>query len=225
MKIPKLKGRLEYILSTIENNDGHFYDLCCDHGHLGLNVLKLYDFSKIFLIDQVPVIIEKLSLNIKDSDIPMPERLNIICLDATILKLKENKVNTILIAGIGGDLAIKILENLLPQLSIDDTVIISPHTELLKVRSYLRSSSLRLVSEGLVKERHKYYEVIKLKLSPAYEKVSLIGDRLIEKSNKKELLEYFDEQIKYYELKRKYSNKVIYEETLKEYKASKIKLL
>lgn len=225
MKIPTLKGRLEYLLRTIDNNHGHFYDLCCDHGHLGLNVLKHYNFSKIFLIDQVSEIIDKLSVKIKDSDIPEAKRINIICLDAKILKIQNEFINTIFIAGIGGELTIKILENLIPQLKDEDRVIISPHTDLVKVRRYLQDSTLHLISEGLVKERNKFYEVLKLTTDRSFEKSSLTGIGLYKNSDKKDLTEYFDEQIKYYELKSAHLEKVEYEETLKEYKASKNKLL
>lgn len=222
----KLSKRLSYIAKFIDNNGGHFYDLCCDHGQLGLFVLKNYSFKTYNLIDQVPDIINNLSSSLKDSDIPNSNFLNLICLDATMLRIVNSNQNIIVMAGIGGELTIRIIANLLNQITEKDILILSPHNNLLKVRTYLRDNGFSLIAEGLVEDNNKFYEVIKVqKLASVLRPITLSGKYMKESSDNGELKKYYEEQILYLETKLKYTENNFYKESLKEYIASKNKLL
>lgn len=83
--------------------------------------------------------------------------------------LKPGEADCVVIAGMGGELMVRILsdaENLRSHegTGFYDTVkewILSPHTEHRAVRHYLRTHGLRLVSERLVEEDHKFYLILK----------------------------------------------------------------
>jgi tRNA A22 N-methylase len=84
----------------------------------------------------------------------------------------------IYIAGMGGKEIIEILDHMWPQLSNEDSVIISPHKNILELRKYLLESEFRLRDESLISENGRFYQVICLSLSNGYPKITAFGEKL-----------------------------------------------
>ena len=223
--VPKLSKRLTFILKFIPPYADVFYDLCCDHGYLGIAVAHTYSYSSVNLIDQIPSIMEKVSNKIKGSYIPTKTKITSTCLDARKIRIKNDGINVVSIAGIGGELTIKIIDSLLLQLKSTDILVLSAHNNIHKLRQYLINNNFNLVKEGLVKDNGKFYEVLVLRYRKSQKSnIGLVFCNSDDLSSNIDVLGYYDEQIAYLENKVLYNPNSNYEEIIKSYSASKSKI-
>ncbi len=193
-----LSKRIETITTLVGVRHETVFDLCCDHGLIGLEVLKQTN-SKVIFVDIVHEIMEKLSINLKATDIPSGN-YSIITSNAIDLKVPQNAC--FIIAGIGGELAIKILENILNQVDQFE-VIISANNNLIKLRKFLISKNLKMVDEILVKDNKQFYEILKISHF-GNEEITEIGTKMWQ-NPKNHHFEYIEQQISYYKKSAKYS--------------------
>lgn len=76
--------------------------------------------------------------------------------------LKEKEAETIIIAGMGGDLISEIIENNKSIAMSADYLILQPMTAVNNLRKYLFNNGFKIVDENIVKEQHFYF-IIKAK--------------------------------------------------------------
>lgn len=202
MKNIVLGKRLSALYKLVDADNTHFYDLCCDHGHLGLAVYLYKQTLKITLNDKIDSICKHLLF--LTSDIPTNE-LTVLNQDASHIKLEIKAQKFIVIAGIGGPLTIKILENLDPQLNDKDTLLLSPHTKIHEFRKYLIGKDYNLIQEEYCFENGKHYEILKVTKGNTAKKVSPVGEELW-KNNDKNKAEYLCSMINYYDQKLLYTD-------------------
>lgn len=77
-------------------------------------------------------------------------------------RLKVGEVDTILIAGMGGDLVIRILTEGNEVCRNAKELVLQPQSELEKVRKFLREHKYKLVDEDMIIEDGKYYPMMKV---------------------------------------------------------------
>ena len=106
----KLRKRLSYVLNLIKNDYDHIYDTCCDHGHLGINLLNNHQ-STIHFVDCVPHIIKSLEDHLNDLNFDK-SRYTTQTISAQNLNILEGK-NLVTICGVGGDTAQSIIEEII----------------------------------------------------------------------------------------------------------------
>lgn len=197
----KNSKRIESILKLVPSSNDVLWDLCCDHGNIGLSASKHHQQMNIKFVDQVQSIIDKLNnrlVEIKDN------RLSTICESATLVNYNNDLKNTFLIAGVGGDLTIKILKQILStNNTVKNTFIISPHNNISNVREYLVSSGLKLETEILVEDNNQFYEMIVLNNSSA--KVPTKFGHEIWKTMDEDHQLYIKNELKHLEKKLEYS--------------------
>lgn len=75
------------------------------------------------------------------------------------------KVETIVLAGMGGDNIIKILSSHLEKLKNVQTIIVDAHTSIPKLRKYIADLGFVISDEKIVKEDGIFYEIIKFNRS------------------------------------------------------------
>lgn len=78
-----------------------------------------------------------------------------------LAKLKEEEVDSIIIAGMGGTLIVKILSEGLSIIRQVKEVILSPHSDLDVVRRFLQEEGFVITYETMLVEDGKYYTVMK----------------------------------------------------------------
>ncbi len=78
-----------------------------------------------------------------------------------LAKLRDKEADTVLIAGMGGALTVRILEDGQEVLKDVKELIVSPHSEIFLVREYLISNGFEIVKEAMIYDLGKYYTVIK----------------------------------------------------------------
>lgn len=76
-------------------------------------------------------------------------------------KLNPGEVDSVLIAGMGGALVVRILDKATEVLADVKELVLSPHTEVFLVRHYLLDNGYEITREEMVKDMGKYYTVIK----------------------------------------------------------------
>lgn len=81
-----------------------------------------------------------------------------------VQNLQPQEADSVLIAGMGGALVIKILQEGKEVLQTVKELILQPQSEIEKVRHYLEDAGYCIVEEDMVLEDGKYYPVMKAKL-------------------------------------------------------------
>ena len=76
-------------------------------------------------------------------------------------ELPQDDVDSIVIAGMGGDLVVRILEQDFDKLANVKELILSPQSHLERVRHFLNDHGFRILEEEFLKEDGKYYVVIR----------------------------------------------------------------
>ena len=180
-----------------------FYDLCCDHGMIGLGVYQRDKTKHLYLNDQVKSICDKLKYKIESIYSYIPSQISLINKPCETIKFVNN--STICIAGVGYDTIIRILENV-PK---DAQLIISSHTKQQKLRHHL-ISRFKLLEERLVYEGGRFYEILKLN-SYEGEVLSLLGNFPIDSNFKA----YLEQIHRFHATKLRYGNDSFSKEILK----------
>lgn len=75
--------------------------------------------------------------------------------------LAPDEAESIIIAGMGGPLTVRILENGRSKLGACKELILQPQSEIRSVRAYLEQSEYRIVREEMVLEDGKYYPMMR----------------------------------------------------------------
>lgn len=75
--------------------------------------------------------------------------------------LRDGEMDAVLIAGMGGLLTVRILEEGKPSLAGCRELILQPQSELRSVRAYLEEEGYAIVEEDLVLEEGKYYPMMR----------------------------------------------------------------
>ena len=76
--------------------------------------------------------------------------------------LAKGEVETIIIAGMGGDLISSILENNSDIAKNSNEIILQPMTHIPQLRQFLKINNYKVINEVLVKEKNKIYTIIKI---------------------------------------------------------------
>lgn len=75
--------------------------------------------------------------------------------------LKAGEADSLICAGMGGRLVIRILEEGKSKIRSMKEIILQPQSEIRSVREYLRKEGYRIVDENMILEEEKFYPVIK----------------------------------------------------------------
>jgi tRNA (adenine22-N1)-methyltransferase len=180
----KLSHRLNSLQSLIQGQYDHIWDSCCDHGLLGAALLASAPQSTIHFVDIIP----SLMLEVEDklqrfypqskggSNKP---RWQVHCMDVSQLVLAtDNSRHLIIIAGVGGDLTLKLVQSLClahPDKQLD--FLLCPVHHHYSLRQGLSALHLGLIDEVLVTENRRFYELLYVS-SQAQLPISAVGDKL-----------------------------------------------
>lgn len=196
----KISKRIETIARSINPEFPEVWDLCCDHGKIGTHILKSYPKEQILTVHFNDKLVHQIdSLRMKLSR-DYGERVQLHSRDARQLKISSLKAS-IIIAGIGGDLMLSILESLFQIIDYKNYCwVLSPHSKQLKVRAYLREKNLKLDNEELIFDSGVYYQI--LTLQGDGKGPSNFGENWWGKPSEV-ILNYYSKELKYLTLKNK----------------------
>ena len=196
----KLSQRLGQIDKLITTQYDHIWDCCCDHGLLGAKLLQKSAAGTVHFVDVVEDVMVELESKLMrffpqvvDSQSDLPSRVQlptpillqvswqVHCIDVAKLPLAlfpQQARHLIIIAGVGGDLLIELVQAILSAHN-DKSLefILCPVHHNYKVRSSLIDMNLHLLNECLVKENNRFYEIIHL-TNQAGKPLSKVGSQM-----------------------------------------------
>lgn len=167
----RLRHLYQWTLAAEPYDD--IWDVCCDHGHLGLHLHRalrqpvLGPRSHVHLVDCVPNIINAL----KSQYAPlMDSQLSVHCLDAGAIPLRQGR-QLVLVAGIGVGTMVTILEKITQQIheaQVQDSqmhleFMLSPNLNVLELRHFLRQHPFELLREAFVTDKGRHHEHLHLR--------------------------------------------------------------
>lgn len=202
----KMSRRLQQIDTMIGQPYQHIWDCCCDHGFLGLALLKRQAAGTIHFVDIVPALLRQIESDLKSHYGQAQNRCRweVHCANVTNLPLAqvsenpESDQHLIIIAGVGGELTIKLITAILSQFSnYSLEFILCPVHHNYKVREFLISRELGLIAESLIIENKRGYEILHVALNAA-EPISRVGSKMWDFSQK-EHIDYVQKSIKHYQ--------------------------
>lgn len=181
-------------------------DIGTDHGYVPIYLHKIGKVQKAFACDVRKGPLEKAQQNIF---LYQAQDFIETRLGSGLVPLQPGEAETAVIAGMGGMLTIRILEDSPQVVASLKELILSPQLDVDQVRRYLHSIGFTIETEQMVKEDGKYYNI--MRCIPGEEKYNqeidyLYGKRLLLEKEPllKELLE--NEESRYRMVEEKLQN-------------------
>ncbi len=154
----ELSKRLQAVANLV--TDGMIVaDVGTDHGYIPIYLLKMGKCSKAFAMDvnKGPLLRAKEHIKEQGLNEDIETRLS-----DGVKQLQIGECDAVVIAGMGGALTIKILEEGKAVFKRLKEFVLQPQSELLKVRQYLVENGYRIVAEDMVLDVGKYYPMMRV---------------------------------------------------------------
>ena len=152
----KLSKRLGMIASFVPGGS-RVADIGTDHGYIPIHLVQEGIAKSAIAMDVRKGPLLRAQTHIKEAGLT---DLVEVRLSDGLLKLEKNQADCVVIAGMGGELIIHILEEGRHLWDSISYWVLSPHSELYKVRKFLAEHEFSIRRETMIKEDGKYYSVI-----------------------------------------------------------------
>jgi tRNA (adenine22-N1)-methyltransferase len=200
----KLGKRLKALYASIPESTQTFYDLCCDHGALGRAVLERTNTTQVIFNDIHPDIMKRLERRLTDLN---ATNYSMSIQPAEEVILSDCRHTTVLLAGVGNEQCVKILDQLLAQQNAKNSVfIVSPATKVHLVRDYLSRQKIHLISESTVTENNRTYEIITFKQSESCTVKRIDPYGYCWENGNQDHIKHISKTLAYYEAKNQLNN-------------------
>lgn len=134
-------------------------DVGTDHGYVPIVLVQEGKVPEAIAMDINAGPLERANEHIAENH--LQDKIRTIQCDG-LAGLKPGEADTILIAGMGGELVIHILSEGETVCRAAKELVLQPQSELHKVRSYLRMNNYRIVDEDMILEDGKYYPMMRV---------------------------------------------------------------
>ena len=152
----KLSERLELVLSFVEPGESAA-DVGTDHGHVPVELVRRTIVKKAVAMDVRKGPLSRATENIALAGLSAKIETR---LSDGVAKLLPGEADSVVIAGMGGELIIKILENGRHMWDSVKQWVLSPQSEIFKVRRWLFENGFVIRKEDMVLEDGKFYTVM-----------------------------------------------------------------
>ncbi len=159
----ELSKRLQTVAMAVTPGN-RIADVGTDHGYIPIYLVKKGVCPKAYAMDVNKGPLARAAEHIKQE--MLSGRIETRLSDG-LLKLSPEEADTIIIAGMGGELICRILREASQFLSAGRELILQPQSEWFKVRHLLHDAGYHIAGEWFLKEDGKYYVVIKALPAPA----------------------------------------------------------
>ena len=159
MKQTQLSKRLNYIAEFI-TPEYILADIGTDHGFVPIHQVLYKGTPKAYAMDINEGPLERAREHIEEEG--LVDKIETRLSDG-MHKLEAGEAESILIAGMGGALMVKILTEGREALSTAKELVLSPHTEADMVRGFIKTSDFVIDREGMVYDAGKYYVVMHIR--------------------------------------------------------------
>lgn len=155
-----LSKRMEAVVSMVSPQSFAVADVGCDHAYVSIALLERGIAKKVIAMDVRQGPLKIAAGNVKSAN--LEEKIDLRLSDG-LEKLTSGEVDTIIIAGMGGLLVKRILEQGKAVLCTErpPVLVLQPQSDLAAVRIFLHSSAYHIVQETMLIEDGKYYTVMR----------------------------------------------------------------
>ncbi len=152
----KLSRRLETIASFVPEGSA-VADIGTDHGYIPIHLVQEGKAKHAIAMDVRKGPLLRAQAHIHEAGLETHVEVR---LSDGLLKLEQNEADCVVIAGMGGELIIHILEEGRGLWEGIPHWVLSPHSELDKVRRFLEEQEFFIERETMIKEEGKFYTVM-----------------------------------------------------------------
>lgn len=154
----ELSKRLQAVADLVSNGLT-VADVGTDHGYIPIHLIESGKCNRAFAMDvnEGPLLRAKEHIAEHDLDEQIETRLS-----DGVKGLQPGECDAVVIAGMGGALTVKILEEGTEVFRNLKEFILQPQSELYKVREFLVSQGYCIIAEDMVKEDGKFYPMMKV---------------------------------------------------------------
>ena len=154
----ELSKRL-YAVASLVTEGASVADIGTDHGYIPIYLMKEGIASKVIALDINKGPLERARLHIVGNGLKGQIETR---LSDGLCKVTPGEVDTMIAAGMGGALVIKILTEGKKVVDSLTACILQPQSEIWKVRKYLCEHGLVIEEEDMVEEDGKFYPVMRV---------------------------------------------------------------
>ncbi len=158
----KLSRRLDMIASFVPEGS-RVADIGTDHGYIPIHLVQEGKAKYAIAMDVREGPLLRARAHIQEAGLQDCVEVR---LSDGLLKLEKNEADCVVIAGMGGELIIHILEGGRDLWEGIPCWVLSPHSELDKVRRFLEEEAFFIWRETMIKEEGKYYSVMGVSRTP-----------------------------------------------------------
>lgn len=134
-------------------------DVGCDHGYLSIRLVETTTAARVIAMDVAKGPLSKAEANIKKAG--YGDRIETRLSDG-VAKLACGEADTVVMAGIGGNLMIRLMEKDKQILDTVSELILSPQSEIEQVRIFLAKHSYIIKEEQMITDDGKDYVVFRV---------------------------------------------------------------
>lgn len=164
----QLSQRLSSVASMVTAGNC-LADVGTDHGYVPIYLYERNIIPRAIAMDVNKGPLERAAVHIEESG--MKEAIETRLSDG-LTALKPGEADSIVIAGMGGPLMIRILSAYPEVAASAKELILQPQSEIAEVRSWLYEQGYEIVEEHMVFEDGKYYPMFKAVKNPEAEKLT-----------------------------------------------------
>ena len=154
----KLSKRMKAVASMVTPG-GVLADVGTDHGYVPISLVQRKKIQKAIAMDVNIGPLQRAKEHI--TEYQLEEYIETRLSDG-VQKLEAGEADSILIAGMGGELVIHIISEGMEVCRSVKELILQPQSELGKVRKFLREHNFEIIDEDMVIEEGKYYPMMKV---------------------------------------------------------------
>lgn len=144
------------LLASLAKDANSLVDVGCDHGYVAIKALNEYNVKKAYLLDVNEAPLNNAKKNVTDKN--LDSRCTFILSDG--LKSYDSETETLIIAGMGGMLISKIIQDSFDKVKKFSHIILEANNEVDKLRGFLINSGFKFTNEHLILDGKRHYEII-----------------------------------------------------------------
>lgn len=153
----QLSNRLRAVADFVTTGN-RVVDVGTDHGYVPIYLIEAHIVPSALAMDVNKGPVERARENINQYGL---QSYISVRLSDGLSKLQKDEGDTLIIAGMGGSLTIRILMEGMERLKDFSEVILEPQSDIQKVRRFLREHGMKIIAENLILEDGKYYPILK----------------------------------------------------------------
>lgn len=165
-----LSKRLKALANMVTDGN-RLADIGTDHGYIPIYLCQTGKIPSAFAMDIGKGPLQQAQTHIAEHG--LSEQIKTRLSDG-MAALQFGEADTILIAGMGGGLVMKILSEGAEKLTGKEELILQPQSEIALVREFLRVRNFQILNEDMILEDGKYYPMMKVSQQKAAEQTKIL---------------------------------------------------